>query len=71
MIPPIQPTADELLHAMALLILENDAFRASSGKHTLSEGRRTFTRERLDEARPLNPTATISHSNTLVVSING
>ena len=71
MIHSIQPTADELLHAMALLIVENDAFRLSSGKHTLGEGRRTYTRERLDEARQLKPTATISHSNTLVVSLNG
>ncbi len=71
MIHPIQPTADELLHAMALLIVENDAFRASSGKLTLGEGRRTYERERLDEARQLKPTATISHSGTLVVSING
>ena len=71
MIPAIQPTADELLHAFALLMLECDALRASSGKLTLGEGRRTYERERLDEARQLKPTATISHCNTLVVSING
>jgi hypothetical protein len=68
---PIQPTADELLHAMAILIVENDSLRLATGKHTLGEGRRTYDRERLDEARQLKPTATISHSNTLVVSING
>lgn len=71
MIHPIQPTADELLHAMALLIVENDAWRASSGKPVLSEGRRTWERDRLAEARALRPTAELTRLGTLVVSING
>ncbi|HEX7768142.1 MAG TPA: hypothetical protein VF443_15620 [Nitrospira sp.] len=66
-----QPTPDELLHAMALLIVEGDALRASSGKMTLGEGRRTYTRERLDEAKQLKPTATFGLGGSLVVSING
>lgn len=66
-----EPTTEDLRHALALLIIESDAQRAASGKHVLGEGRRTYERERLDEARQLNPTATISHSGSLVVSING
>ncbi len=67
----LEPTTPELVQALALLILESDSLRAASGKHVLGEGRRTYTRERLEEARQLRPTATISHSGTLVVSING
>jgi hypothetical protein len=71
LIPPIQPTADELLHVVALLIVENDSLRIMAGRHVLGEGRRTYTRDRLEEARQLKPTATISPTSLLVVSING
>lgn len=67
----LQPTADELLHALALVTVERDSLRVAAGKHVLSEGRVTYTRERLEEARQLKPTAIISPSGSLVVSING
>ncbi len=69
--PMPEPTIAELTQVIALLILESDSLREQSHKHILGEGRRTYTRERLEEARQLKPTATISHSGTLVVSING
>lgn len=56
---------------MALLIVENDTWRASSGKPVLSEGRRTWERDRLAEARALKPSAEITGLGMLVVSING
>lgn len=64
-----QPTAAELLEAMAVLIVKNDALRVTAGKHCLSQGRVTFDREALERGRSLAPTAFINEGNCLVVKL--
>lgn len=52
---------------MALLIVENDALRIETGKVTLCNGRRTYTREALERGRSMGPMAFIDGNGNLVV----
>lgn len=66
----IQPTACELLEAMALLISENEQLRANGGNTSAVYGKREFTRDDLERGRQLAPMAFMSGAGTLVVKLD-
>ena len=69
-IAEIQPTAADLLEAMACLIEENASLRQQLGKVTLSDRRISYTREELERGRSLCPQAFISPTSLLVVKLD-
>ena len=66
----IQPTACELLEAMALLVSENEQLRANQHNASPVYGRRDFTREDLERGRQLAPQAFIHANGNLVVKLD-